>query len=141
MLIRLAKPELAVLKAAAIDTHPKEAVGLLLGQYTTAEILSVERVLPVTATRIRTNDEVEIADEVAHRLDNALGDWIVGEFHSHTTGLPKASPEDKAHILDGDRPEVIVYIWPGRRKDWRFSIRAYYSDASGRIRTGRIVCV
>lgn len=115
-----------IIEAAAIDAYPKEAVGVLLGWE------GAMAAYPLTTTAKRTAWQVVTDDETEHRMSEHFGSAILGEFHSHPDELPTASAEDKRELRECTTPYlgdgsfmVILGVWPGRRRPWRFRWAGY----------------
>lgn len=87
-------------EAAARAAHPLEACGLLLGNAArVTDLLVVRNVAPVPETHFEVDPAALIA---AHRVARAGGPAIIGNWHSHPSGLARPSTEDaRAAAPDG----------------------------------------
>lgn len=88
---------------AALKAYPQEACGLLVGRLG-EDCFEVRQVLAMTNTHSsRPNDRFEIAPEdliFAHKKARAMGQQIIGHYHSHPNGQATPSDQDVACISD-----------------------------------------
>jgi proteasome lid subunit RPN8/RPN11 len=97
---------LATLREEAARVTPSEACGLLLGRgETISEARPAANVHPAPATHFEIDPAALIA---AHRAAREGGLQVLGYYHSHPTGDPAPSLEDRAQASGDGRIWAIV---------------------------------
>lgn len=98
-MIRMAPRLLAFIERRARKAFPREACGLLTGQWQGDDILIRRAVASRNLAPADTRDRFEIDPALHIRLQRALRgtvETIVGLFHSHPSGSVDPSPSDMA---------------------------------------------
>jgi len=127
------------IKAAALEVHPDESLGVLLGS-------GGKNVMLVTAAYVyqrckRRSTWVEVGEEEEERIEDFFGEEIIGDVHTHPDDLPSISSNDRMGVIgSGDGfVSMIVSVWPTKRfPHWCFRFRAYFND-DGKVRRAKIV--
>lgn len=97
---------MATLIVEATSAHPQECCGLLLGRgAVVCEARPSANVHPAPATHFEIDPEALIG---AHRAARAGGLELLGYYHSHPTGDPEPSAEDRAQASGDGRVWAIV---------------------------------
>jgi proteasome lid subunit RPN8/RPN11 len=106
MEIAVTSGTLATLLEEAARAHPREACGLLLG-----EGGRIDRAVPSANVHPDPRRHFEIDPQAliaAHRAAREGGAEVLGYYHSHPTGDPAPSAEDRAQASGDGRIWAIV---------------------------------
>lgn len=130
MILQVSDVAMREMRFTAAESYPLEVSGVLLG-----EPGAVSVAIPFTKYVARSNWELDAGElraleEIAELVYPELK--IIGGYHSHTRGYTTASHVDKEQMEEDDY-EVIVNVWPGKRKTFRFSEKAYHKSFDGKV--------
>ncbi|MGN6500412.1 MAG: Mov34/MPN/PAD-1 family protein [Tsuneonella sp.] len=115
MALEVTRAQLAVLLAYAVEAHPCEACGLLLGREgRIEEVRLCANIHPSPETHFEIDPQALID---AHRAARAGGPQVIGYWHSHPLGPPRPSATDRANATGDGRAWAIV--GEGRVAWWR----------------------
>ena len=140
--VYIAAPVLWTMRFAAVEVYPREATGILFGE-TRGDEFWVHGAVPYAEPETRTRWATS-ADASEAKAREFFDHRVIGSFHSHpewNTTLSKGTPgADFEEMQEGD-VEVIVAVWPGKRKPWCFREGAYtrISEAAHRRVAVRVV--
>ncbi len=106
---------LQAMQKAAVDAHPQEACGILLGEgAVVTHFEETGNVHPSPHTHFEIDPQALIA---AHRADREGGLQLLGYFHSHPKGAAKPSKTDQEQAAGDGK---IWAIWgEGELTFWR----------------------
>ena len=142
--IALAEEARKVMHFSVAESYPLEVAGILIGHDGPGYVTKTSWVIaaiPFTRYEKRgmwslTIEDARHLEDVVHMIYPDMD--IVGGFHSHTRGVTTASQEDKEGIEEDDF-ELVVSVWPGKRKPFRFVEKAYYKNLEGKIQRVHLV--
>jgi proteasome lid subunit RPN8/RPN11 len=131
MEIAVTSGTLATLLEEAARAHPREACGLLLG-----EGGRIDRAVPSANVHPDPLRHFEIDPQAliaAHRAAREGGAQVLGYYHSHPTGDPAPSAEDRARASGDGRIWVIV---AGDRVGWWRDLPTGFETLPTRVAEG-----
>lgn len=112
------------LKAAAVDSYPKECSGWLIGD---SDFLgskyTVLSIFPFQQADSRSEHGVDTETSEA-MCEEFLGDWVIGGFHSHLEDTTRGMSHDDK--ISCHEIELVVSLRRGKRKKWLWHFQAYY---------------
>jgi proteasome lid subunit RPN8/RPN11 len=134
----LTSQQYKLIQCMAAVAHPTECSGFFVGWADIAKgWCGVKHVVPMTSPWIATKDTFIYHDDCIDRIEGHYqGEEVVGGYHSHPNAHATASSHDKETLADFDF-ELIVSVWPGKRREWLFKPSVYF-NVEGTIRRGQV---
>jgi len=119
---------LVALLTAALEVHPKETFGLLIGSVHEGRYKSQLIVKNALTYQNATRKEREVSiwpsrdSKIRYVVNDLSGCKILGEFHSHTCGINYLSEYDiKDMIEDGERFSLLIAVKSTKeRGEWYY---------------------
>ena len=115
MAVELSMGLLGRLGGEAMDAHPQECCGILIGEGgAIVDIIPARNVHPTPETHFEIDPQTLID---AHRQLRNGPRYVIGYYHSHPRGPARPSPTDQA-LAAGDE-KIWAIIAPGETTLWR----------------------
>jgi proteasome lid subunit RPN8/RPN11 len=132
-IVRVDDSMLDAMRAAAVEAHPYEALGCLVGEYHD-NVWTVFTATVDQFVELRSSDAVIRSMPTSERLEEMFHDRILGDWHSHpdATAYISRCEDGDLECMEIDDIEIVVSVWPGPRK-WRTKVRAYVKISTGRV--------